>query len=1152
MNIGKLNDKNPIKIGYYDPFDVYPLIRDELIKYLPLTNLHIKLNSNPTKTINKLPVDLFEEVPKKDQYNNTHPENVYLRLMFIKIDSLDKYRNQVRPLIREWLKNLVFKLKTSWMIIFYQSQESKESSSLIKTSYFDKLQKDFGVDGKELDTILPNSTSSLTSGHCFKYRSNVNEFIIQLKITLINAFISQHDLFNEWIKTRKSNSFERLIAVYKLGELFNEMRLFQESNDIFNELESEIDNVAQLHPDLLNYDIDIDQFEIDKFEQKNLKESLYQETINLFDLKCLIFINQSLILQKLAINLTNSVGSKHICKLYQKLMIFLNLIQRNTSLKFAEFEYRLIDYYLNLPILSQKFNTEDSKELIECKAELKLFQRSIVCKIGNLNGIYIYQLQYDEISLEETKEQKPENKSTLFKDKSAYRDRFESITEDVIKDFLICNRSKSIDVLSIDLALLNFDKANYQQCLDILDNSYDFFIDNGWKFLGGILLEIYLKCIEETNPENTDEILKTCLKLLSILNSNSNFNAIRLIKDKSQVEKLYTKINQYSLDQESVIECSLSEFFKTDLVPYISADEESNKDEYYIELEVLNSFGIKFNFLNVKLVVINDEGTEMTFSINDVELDAKAVFKLVTNHFVIGSFAPLKLSIHLNEKLKLVLDYGKKDIQIHNASFNDTGIENNTTREKISTGPLLAYQNLKKFRANFQASNIVKLGTSNVVLKIENKNNEIRNVVINLGSTTAGLTLENSVLKLEKLEGNERKDFNIPYTYTSDDRIINVRATITYKLNDENYSFMISYDIDTNLSISVSVQDIFKQDFIYSKFQIGTSNSKFPIKMLNYELTNENYEIESPMNKLDEIVLFGEQPASIFYKIKPKENYKATAKDVLQLVIDYRNLQDECELYLFNHIFEKLQAIELTKYWYLIKDIILLQAKFDLNNYAINDSLKLVNDDEFISLSNKIINQYIPLGNQKSITDILQSSVKNTNDINITSAIYDKNQLIIDVAKPVLKYLQVIEYKHEKQMYIVGEPINVELQVKTITKWSLTEEDQPEEEPQVLASSSPTRNGNNTHSTSEFQISLQNDDNWLISGFKRYTFKPVNDNIVKLDLILIPLNIGKILLPKILIKNLNNDGYSSIDIEFKNGNETMLIVPEVNNITFSF
>ena len=56
---------NPVKIGYYDPFGIYPLIKDELNKISPILSLHIRFHpSQPLKTIHDLSLEFTEEIPK--------------------------------------------------------------------------------------------------------------------------------------------------------------------------------------------------------------------------------------------------------------------------------------------------------------------------------------------------------------------------------------------------------------------------------------------------------------------------------------------------------------------------------------------------------------------------------------------------------------------------------------------------------------------------------------------------------------------------------------------------------------------------------------------------------------------------------------------------------------------------------------------------------------------------------------------------------------------------------------------------------------------------------------------------------------------------------------------------------------------------------
>ena len=145
------------------------------------------------------------------------------------------------------------------------------------------------------------------------------------------------------------------------------------------------------------------------------------------------------------------------------------------------------------------------------------------------------------------------------------------------------------------------------------------------------------------------------------------------------------------------------------------------------------------------------------------------------------------------------------------------------------------------------------------------------------------------------LSSKESIDIKIPYSYYSDNKIISLKANISYSSNGENFSHFIIDQVDTTLTISVSVQDIFKSQYIFSKFQVGTSNPKLPIRILSNDLTtkNENYSIISPKHSPRPIT-FGDQPASYFYKIIPKSDYSIKSLDSLDLRVEYSDLKNEC------------------------------------------------------------------------------------------------------------------------------------------------------------------------------------------------------------------------------------------------------------------
>ena len=136
---------------------------------------------------------------------------------------------------------------------------------------------------------------------------------------------------------------------------------------------------------------------------------------------------------------------------------------------------------------------------------------------------------------------------------------------------------------------------------------------------------------------------------------------------------MFDRIEVYAnkLDPTKKFERSLNQFFKTDILPYISADESTSRDKYLIRLKLKNPFSLGFVFKHVELIMVDEEGSEIVFHAENVEISDKIdnTIQLSTNNFILGSFSPYRLTIQFYNSLFLVLDYGEKELQMNHASF---------------------------------------------------------------------------------------------------------------------------------------------------------------------------------------------------------------------------------------------------------------------------------------------------------------------------------------------------------------------------------------------------------------------------------------------------------------------------------------------------
>lgn len=1206
---------NPIKIGYYNPFDVFPVIQREIESKFPLTNLHWKYHPlKPLKSIPLLPVELVEEVPKS---GNHEPDNegIYLRLMFVKIDSLDTYRSQVRPLIKAWLTDLVAKGNTEWGIVLFIPASGKDKqSSLIKTSAFDKLKLDFGFEGKEISTLNLGELGSNDDNveRFFKIKEvypeklqkleAYNELINNTKILLLQTFTNNYDSFSSRLtELNAQHLLTKFITKLNLAKLLNDMKLFQDSLDIYNELSSDLDQLRISAPDLFDDSnsplpklLEETQTLESSFDIRTIKSDILKlaKKINLVEVKMLIFINQSILAQTLAHDSTSiSISSIFISNLFYKLIVLINDLSSQFNY-LDEWCYMVVDQYLNLPVcdkiieVNDKITDESQKlllgEIYEFKGDLRLLQRSLLAKLAERKGFQLVGI-IQEIPLTDEADSPELTYKPLLRaldSNESYYDHFEQLTESIIQDFVRSGRSKTIDILSIDLAILNYKRGNFSEAFNILQNSYEFFIQNGWKYMGGILLEIYLDCIEH-DPKDKKQILTTCLKLFSVLIHNDSLHGINnyaLTKNTQQIANIFDKILSYSTEIGEIYEYPINRIFQIKILPLIKPSAEKN-DKHCIEIELHNPFGIDFAFQNIELSITSlDENEILVFSTLNLNISSATKHKicLFTNDFILGEFQATKLSINVNDHLFMVQDLALLEM-------GDTTVANNTTvihysqnsflTESVmnsslnpSTGKqnnqtFLFYQNLNKLRCEFMNPQKLELGTNSVLLRITNGEGFIENVKVEIISTTPGLNVDKpSVHDIEKVEANEVKDILVPYTYSNESKFVELKSKVSYLYNGERYNHIVKQQVDKTLTISVSVQDIFKSDYVFSKFQVGTSNPKLPIRITGNDLktNNDNYEIfhPDPGYSGGSLIAFGEQPASFFYKIVPKKGYSIRSSDSLKLFINYSNLQGECIFIIETSILNYLKENGLTNYWFLIRNQLFKHFKFNLNHFAIFKRTKIMNSHELEMIAQRFIQKYVSEESRLKLLKFFQNFFSQELILEFPEPKYEDRQLFISVPVPLLSLLQIVEFEYEKkEQYFVGEPISVKLKIESVTKWA--DKGTTNGKISVLAESSPNKPKKEpTPEEEEFQVMIVNDENWLISGFKRQSFvldlkKLVSDN--QFELVLIPLNIGKLLLPRISIKSSNSiDKSFSMDISIKNGLETLLIVPELDSITFSF
>lgn len=1201
----------PIRIGYYDPFNVYQLVQKELESRFPLTNMHWKFKLlKPVKSIPVLPVELVEEIPKSSA---TTDKSVYLRLIFVTCDSLDSYRLQVRPLIKEWLKKLVVNFSVEWVIVFVIPSGSKDKlSTIIKTSLYDKLKLDFDVNGKELQLL----SIELGIERCLKLRETYEneyaktesyaELVSQLKAMLLNTFDMKHQIYDDKLTANDNNLSESLMAKLQLAKLYFHMGLLEDSLALYDELYAEADSFLEQTTkkvtDTFEYSValkDLNYYTLGVNDTANFdpEKLLLSSTINIFSFKGLIFSCQAQILHSLATSSSPSSSLGHVGVLFRRLTLFLNEMSNRTSISVSEWVFSVIDHYLELDAYSvaqtyiESAADDDMKlqstNFYNSRAELLLLQRNVLIKIGYTFGYTIKGLQdvlndFDEVSLDKnstpsarkTELSNPRLVATL-KDKDSFFEYFENMTEFIIQDLVACGRQKTVDMLSIDLALLYYHRKNYEAAIDIIQNSSLYFIESGWSFLGGMLLEIYLYCIQTVKPDNYLTRLDICFKLIASIPSNTfngkvvGINSYQLIKKSAQVVALFKEMVKCSDMIMESTQYNLNDFFYFEISPFIDADLDSPLDRYYIEVKITNLLSIPLPLKSIMVTFLSPTD-KVEFLRNDVNLtkDREQVIRVYSRFFTRGYLSLKSIIVQLSDNLLLC----------HNLESEiDEDVDNNTVL-KFTYGSLvqnetmhqpscisspeqfLMYRSLKKLWCEFHQPELISLGSNAVDLIIHGGNTDISGLKVTISSDSPGVTFNDGSeiydKKVDKLSSGEAKIARVEYLYTGDSLKVNMTARLAYSVNGEDFAFSIFEEIDRTLAVSVTVLDIFRENYFYSKFQVGTSNAKLPLRIHKVNLLGEkdSFDIEVPKNDPGLIVAFGEQPISFLYKIFPKESFFANKKEDFNLTVTYADIRSECLLSLQDKLICQLRKQGLDRYWFLFFSLLRDSLKVDINHYAIYREIRLLNHIEVMMLITKVLKIHVADKDHQDLLILLIGDILSEEWVEMREQLGHLNNLAITVPAPNLDVLHSAEFEYEhKCQYLVGEPLELKLKINTTVQWAQVKSGLEGDE--ILASSSPKR-AQVANRKDNFQALILNDENWLISGFKRETFEVEYSSASSensLSVVLVPLNVGKLELPKISIKAASSkDKDISMDTVLKNGSETLLVVPEVNSITFTF
>lgn len=197
-------------------------------------------------------------------------------------------------------------------------------------------------------------------------------------------------------------------------------------------------------------------------------------------------------------------------------------------------------------------------------------------------------------------------------------------------------------------------------------------------------------------------------------------------------------------------------------------------------------------------------------------------------------------------------------------------------------------------------------------LELNSGRNDIKSGTIRVRPATAGLRLrtaetevvdgelnistnnDTGAIEFTQLRPKSFVRLRIPYTVEEASTTLSARAEVGYETEQGKFSFSAVHSVVATLPISVNVQDIFKDELLFSRFTVSPA-MLIPLRITKCSLpSSESYDVQSSISGPVALDVFPKQPASLLYKIRPSKSTATASGRSLRLRVDFTCIDDEC------------------------------------------------------------------------------------------------------------------------------------------------------------------------------------------------------------------------------------------------------------------
>lgn len=510
---------------------------------------------------------------------------------------------------------------------------------------------------------------------------------------------------------------------------------------------------------------------------------------------------------------------------------------------------------------------------------------------------------------------------------SDFYNLYERLTTSALACYVVGDRKKAAEAMTADLAVIRFQLKDYNVAASYFRQLAPFYAKDNWSNLEIVMLDMYAQCLGHLGK--IEEHIRIALRTLAKTTQSTHISSKEPLIGIESTRGVRQPLADPKVGLKAILAASqvLSQPVSIPMEQYFECirldkhiEHSFEHDGFVLAVRMRSLLPEKFEAISVKarLVSVDDgQRSEIWLSADTVQMINPGMVKvtLISKMMLPGWYTLSSMAIQASN-----IVFMHDLTPTSNPTILTRPRDSMISRQRTLAGQhrLLIWARSSSLETRLAHYGSVNLDQpKSVKVEITSGSNKVSQGLLLLRAASAGLRLHTAEAVVEAggvsivdkshsgiigfgaLSADSSACIRIPYDLESDLKEISVRAEVKYITPKGDFTYACNSTISVLLPLSISVQDIFKQDTLFAKFTIGTASS-IPVRVFNCHLeSNQDFQADlCPMTdtKYD---IFALQPLSFISRIRHRfveEETSDTRKpfqNKLYLQIDYRCLDQE-------------------------------------------------------------------------------------------------------------------------------------------------------------------------------------------------------------------------------------------------------------------